>query len=78
MAEISKATKDLRNLREDVRAELNAIDDYQDHIELTDNPEIKKALSHIRDDEKEHFAELTKLIRKLDKTEEEKFKKEEL
>jgi len=35
-------------------------------------------LGHIRDDEKEHMAELTKLLRKLDETQEEKFQKEEL
>ena len=35
-------------------------------------------LGHIRDDEKEHVAELIKIIRKLDATEEEKFQKEDL
>lgn len=70
--------KDLKNLREDLTGELGAINQYQEHIDETDNEEIKKALSHIRDDEKEHFAELTKIIRKLDETQEEKFQKEEL
>ena len=35
-------------------------------------------LEHIRDDEKEHVAELTKLIQKLDATQAAKFKKEGL
>ncbi len=70
--------KDLKNLREDLIGELGAINQYQEHIDEIDNEEVKKVLGHIRDDEKEHFAELTKLIRKLDQTQEEKFQKEEL
>jgi len=70
--------KDLKNLREDLIGELGAINQYQEHIDETDNEEIKKVLAHIRDDEKEHVAELTKIIRKLDETQEEKFQKEEL
>ena len=71
-------SKNLKNLREDLIGELEAINQYQEHIDGTDNEEIKKVLSHIRDDEKEHLAELTKIIRELDKTQEEKFQKEEL
>jgi len=70
--------KDLKNLREDLIGELGAINQYQEHIDETDNEEIKKVLAHIRNDEKEHVAELTKIIRKLDETQEEKFQKEEL
>lgn len=70
--------KDLKNLREDLIGELGAINQYQEHIDETDNEEIKNVLGHIRDDEKEHVAELTKLIRKSDRTQEEKFQKEEL
>ncbi|XOA43018.1 MAG: demethoxyubiquinone hydroxylase family protein [Candidatus Nealsonbacteria bacterium] len=70
--------KDLKNLREDLIGELGAINQYQEHIDEIDNEEVKKVLGHIRDDEKEHVAELIKLIRKLDKTQEEKFQKEEL
>lgn len=70
--------KDLKNLREDLIGELGAINQYQEHIDEIDDEEVKKVLGHIRDDEKEHFAELTKLIRKLDQTQEEKFQKEEL
>jgi len=70
--------QDLNNLREDLIGEFVAINQYQDHIDATDDEEIKKVMGHIRDDEKEHVAELTKLIRKLDTTQEEKFQKEEL
>jgi len=68
--------KELKNLREDLIGELGAVNQYQEHIDETDNEEIKEVLSHIRDDEKEHIAEITKLLRKLDKTQEEKFQKE--
>jgi len=70
--------KDLKNLREDLIGELGAINQYQEHIDEIDNEEIKKVLGHIRDDEKEHVAELIKIIRKLDEIQEEKFQKEEL
>ena len=70
--------KDLKNLREDFVGELEAINQYQEHIDETDDEEIKKVLGHIRDDEKEHVAELTKVIRRLDEIQEEKFQKEEL
>jgi len=69
---------DLENLREDLTGELQAINQYQKHIDETDNEKIKEVLSHIRDDEKEHFAELTKLIQELDPTQRDKFQKEGL
>lgn len=70
--------KILKALREDLIGELEAINQYQDHIDEIDNEEVKKVLGHIRDDEKEHVAELIKIIRKLDATQEEKFQKEGL
>jgi len=68
---------DLKNLREDLVGELQAINQYQEHIDKTDNEKIKEVLSHIRDDEKEHFAQLIKVIQELDATQKEKFQKEE-
>ena len=69
---------DLKNLREALIGELQAINQYQQYINETDNEKIKKVLSHIIDDEKEHFAELVKIIQELDPTQKEKFQKEEL
>lgn len=69
---------DLEMLRDDLVAELQAINQYQDHIDTIGNEEAIRVLEHIRDDEKEHVAELTKLIQKLDATQAEKFKKEGL
>jgi rubrerythrin len=70
--------KTLIALREDLVGELDAINLYQVHIDEIDDEEVKKVLAHIRDDEKEHVAELIKVIRKLDASQEEKFQKEEL
>jgi len=39
---------------------------------------MKKVLGHVRDDEKEHVAELTKLLQQVDATQKEKFEKEGL
>ena len=69
---------DLEMLREDLIGELQAINQYQDHIEALDSDEAKRVLEHIRDDEKEHVAELTKLLQKLDPTQAAKFEKENL
>lgn len=69
---------DVQLLREDLMGELKAINDYQKHIDVLKSDEAKRVLEHIRDDEKEHVAELTKLIRLLDGTQEAKFKKEQL
>lgn len=69
---------DLEMLREDLVGELQAINQYQEHIDTLGDEEATRVLEHIRDDEKEHVAELTKLIQRLDPTQAEKFKKEEL
>ncbi|MFH1462177.1 MAG: ferritin family protein [bacterium] len=71
-------SKILKNLREDLGGELEAINQYQEHIDEADEEEVKKVLSHIVGDEKEHVAELAKLLGKLDQTQGEKFQKEEL
>ncbi len=70
--------KKLKNLRQDLIGELEAINQYQEHIDEIDDEEAKKVLEHIMVDEKEHVAELTKLIAKLDNIQQEKFQKEEL
>jgi len=69
---------DLEMLREDLMAELEAINQYQEHIETLENEEAIGVLEHIRDDEKEHVAELVKLIQQLDPIQAEKFRKEML
>jgi len=69
---------DLEMLREDLISELQAINQYQEHIDSIEDEEAREVLEHIRDDEKEHVAQLTRLIRKLDPLQAEMFKKEGL
>jgi len=68
--------EDLEMLREDLIGELQAINQYQEHIESLESEEAVTTLEHIIEDEKEHVAELVKLIRNLDPVQAEKFKKE--
>ena len=69
---------DLEMLREDLMGELQAINQYQEHIESLEDEAAISVLEHIRDDEKEHVAELIKLIQRLDPIQAEKLKKEGL
>lgn len=78
LGSIDDIEMDLEMLREDLVGELQAINQYQEHIDSLENEEARRVLEHIRDDEKEHFAELTKLIQQLDSVQAEKFKKESL
>jgi len=68
--------EDLEMLREDLVGELQAINQYQEHIESLESEESVTTLEHIIEDEKEHVAELVKLIQNLDPVQAEKFKKE--
>ena len=66
---------DLEMLREDLVGELQAINQYQEHIESLESEEAMTILEHIIEEEKEHVAELVNLIQSLDPTQAEKFKK---
>jgi len=69
---------DLEMLREDLIGELQAINQYQGHIESLESEEAVTTLEHIIGEEKEHVAELLRLIRNLDPVQAEKFKEENL
>ena len=66
---------DLEMLREDLMGELQAINQYQEHILSLDNAEAVTTLEHIIEEEKEHVAELLRLIQNLDPAQAEKFKR---
>src|SRR5437899_12378306 len=55
-----------RALRLDAAAELDAMSLYEAHIDATDNEHAKKVLAFIAKDEKEHYALLVELVRRLD------------
>jgi len=65
---------DLEMLREDLVGELQAINQYHGHILILENEEAATTLEHIIEEEKEHVAELLKLIQKLDPVQADKFK----
>lgn len=65
---------DVEMLREDLIGELQAINQYEEHIDLLEDEEAKRVLEHISAEEKEHVAELFNLIQKLDSTQAEKFR----
>jgi len=66
---------DLEMLREDLISELQAINQYEQHILSLENEEAVTTLEHIVEEEKEHVAELLRLIQELDSVQAEKFKR---
>jgi len=66
---------DLEMLREGLVTELQAINQYQEHVELLEDEEAQEVISRLISEEKEHVAELVKLILKLDPDQVEKFEK---
>jgi len=69
---------DLEMLREDLIGELQAINQYQEHILSLETEEAVTILEHIIEEEKEHVAELLALIQDLDPVQAEKLKKHTL
>lgn len=65
---------DLEMLREDLIGELQAINQYQEHIGSLENEAAVTTLEHIIGEEKEHVVELLRLIQNLDPVQAEKFK----
>ena len=66
---------DLGMLRDDLIAELQTINQYQEHILDLENEEAVNTLEHIVEEKKEHVAELLRLIQNLDPAQAEKFKR---
>ena len=66
---------DLEMLREDLTGELQAINQYQEHILSLENEEAVSTLERIIEEEKEHVAELLALIQALDRVQAGKLKR---
>ena len=71
---LTDQTKDLERARQSLVEELEAINWYQERVEVCRNKDLKKVLEHNRDEEKEHAAMLIDWIRKNDKKQDEMFK----
>jgi len=63
---LSPETIDLHRALNSLIEELEAINWYQQHLDATDNKELKEILAHNRDEEKEHAAMILEWIRRND------------
>jgi hypothetical protein len=66
--EMDQKSKELEFARNSLMEELEAINNYQARITATQDTELKKALIHNMDEEKEHVAMLVEWLRKNDQT----------
>ncbi len=53
-------------VRKAIIDELEAVNYYEDFIQRLQSPDAIELMQHINDEEKEHIAELTELLRLLD------------
>jgi hypothetical protein len=63
---LSARTRDLHRALVSLQEELEAIDWYQQRIDGTEDPELKRILAHNRDEEKEHASMILEWIRRKD------------
>lgn len=63
---LSEKTKDFHRAIVSLVEELEAIDWYQQRIDVTADESLKKILEHNRDEEKEHAAMLVEYLRRKD------------
>ncbi|WJW75455.1 ferritin [Thiohalobacter sp. IOR34] len=60
------AVRDMHRAIESLKEELEAIDWYNQRVDVCTDPELKAILAHNRDEEKEHAAMLMEWIRRHD------------
>jgi len=66
--ELTDETRDMHRAITSLMEELEAVDWYQQRVDATKDPELKKILAHNRDEEKEHAAMVLEWIRRKDST----------
>ena len=66
--ELSAKTRDMHRAIESLKEELEAVDWYNQRVDVCQNEELKAILAHNRDEEKEHAAMLLEWIRRNDST----------
>lgn len=66
---------DLEMLRDVLAYELQAINQYEEHLLYLENEEAVAAVERIIEQEKEHVAQLLRLVQNLDPVQAEKFKR---
>lgn len=63
---LSARTLESGRANRSLREELQAVEWYQERIDATGDPELRKILEHNRDEEKEHAALLIEYLRRRD------------
>ena len=64
--ELTDETRDMHRAIASLMEELEAIDWYQQRIDVCKDPELRAILAHNRDEEKEHAAMVLEWIRRRD------------
>lgn len=65
-SDLTEATRDMHRAIVSLIEELEAVDWYQQRVDVCKNPELKAILAHNRDEEKEHAAMVLEWIRRND------------
>jgi hypothetical protein len=66
--ELSDATRDMHRAIISLMEELEAVDWYNQRVDVTKDPALRAILAHNRDEEKEHAAMVLEWIRRQDET----------
>ena len=66
--ELSDETRDMHRAIESLKEELEAIDWYNQRVDVCKDKELKAILAHNRDEEKEHASMILEWIRRKDET----------
>jgi len=66
--DLSDETRDMHRAIESLKEELEAVDWYNQRVNVCKNEELKALLAHNRDEEKEHASMLMEWIRRQDAT----------
>lgn len=67
-SDLSNETLDMHRAIESLKEELEAVDWYNQRVDVCKDPELKALLAHNRDEEKEHASMLLEWIRGKDPT----------
>jgi ferritin-like protein len=63
---LSARTRDVHRALASLQEELEAIDWYQQRVDATEDPELRRILEHNRDEEKEHAMMVLEWLRRHD------------
>ncbi len=68
VSELSNETREMHRALVSLIEELEAVDWYNQRVDVCTDPELKEILAHNRDEEKEHAAMVLEWIRRQDPT----------